>query len=120
MYDYEREHLETLRGKLAECTVLLKKDGSFPLPGPCRIAAFGNGVRHTVKGGTGSGEERFRRCIRGGIRKINIATAIFMADARARAETGGQDYFAMSRAAREAVRRTAEEHIRIFGIRKEC
>ena len=73
-----------------------------------------------LHGGTGSGEERFRRCIRGGIRKINIATAIFMADARARAETGGQDYFAMSRAAREAVRRTAEEHIRIFGIRKEC
>ena len=73
-----------------------------------------------LHGGTGAGEERFRRCIRGGIRKINIATAFFMADARARTEVGGEDYFAMSRAAREAVRRTAEEHIRIFGIRKEC
>ena len=72
-----------------------------------------------LHGGTGAGEERFRRCIRGGIRKINIATAFFMADARARAEVGGEDYFAMSRAAREAVRRTAEEHIRIFGTRKE-
>lgn len=28
--------------------------------GPRRIAAYGNGVRHTVKGGTGSGEVNSR------------------------------------------------------------
>ncbi len=78
------------------------------------------GVPLVLHGGTGAGEERFRRCIRGGIRKINIATAVFMADAKARAAVGGADYFAMSRAAREAVRRTAEDHIRVFGIGKEC
>ena len=58
--DYEKEHLARLRPHLAECTVLLKSDGSFPLEGPCEIAAFGSGVRCTVKGGTGSGEVNSR------------------------------------------------------------
>ena len=58
--DYEKEHLALLRPHLAECTVLLKKDGAFPLEGPCEIAAFGSGVRCTVKGGTGSGEVNSR------------------------------------------------------------
>ena len=58
--EYERRHLSMLRRYLAECTVLLKKDGSFPLEGPCAIAAYGSGVRGTVKGGTGSGEVNSR------------------------------------------------------------
>jgi len=60
LFDYENEHLDSLHKRIAECTVLLKKDGSFPLGAPCRIAAFGSGVRHTVKGGTGSGEVNSR------------------------------------------------------------
>ncbi len=56
LYDYEKEHLEKIRGMLPECMVLLKKDGAFPLSGPCRLAAYGNGVRHSVRGGTGSGD----------------------------------------------------------------
>ncbi|MBR1622335.1 MAG: glycoside hydrolase family 3 C-terminal domain-containing protein, partial [Pseudobutyrivibrio sp.] len=32
----------------------------FPLGEPCKIADFGNGVRHTIKGGTGSGEVNSR------------------------------------------------------------
>ena len=60
MFDYEKEHQSLVRAHLAECTVLLKKDGSFPLNAPCRIAAYGSGVRRTVKGGTGSGEVNSR------------------------------------------------------------
>ncbi len=60
MQEYEKEHLQLLRDHLGECTVLLKKDGSFPLPAPCPISVYGNGVRHTVKGGTGSGEVNSR------------------------------------------------------------
>ena len=60
MQAYEREHLDMLRGDLAGCTVLLKSNGAFPLSSPCRLAAFGNGVRRTVKGGTGSGEVNSR------------------------------------------------------------
>ena len=53
---YEIEHLSKVRKGLSECMVLLKKDGSFPLDKPCSLAAYGNGIRHSVKGGTGSGE----------------------------------------------------------------
>ena len=60
MNNYEKENIERLRPYLAECTVLLKKNGAFPLDGPCSIAAFGSGVRDTVKGGTGSGEVNSR------------------------------------------------------------
>ncbi len=53
---YEIEHLTKVREGLSECMVLLKKDGNFPLKKPCPLAAYGNGIRHGVKGGTGSGE----------------------------------------------------------------
>ena len=57
---YEEAHLKQLRPYLAECCVLLKHNGAFPLENPCDIACFGNGVRNTVKGGTGSGEVNSR------------------------------------------------------------
>ena len=56
MNDYEKKHISMIRPYLPECCVLLQKNGAFPLDGPCRIAAYGNGVRNTIKGGTGSGE----------------------------------------------------------------
>ena len=58
--DYEKEHLNRLRAGLAECTVLLKSNGDFPLEKPGKIALFGNGARRTVMGGTGSGEVNSR------------------------------------------------------------
>ncbi|MDO5138522.1 MAG: glycoside hydrolase family 3 N-terminal domain-containing protein [Oscillospiraceae bacterium] len=60
LFDYEKNHVETLRKGLAECTVLLKHDGAFPLEKAGKIAAYGNGVRRTIKGGTGSGEVNSR------------------------------------------------------------
>ena len=57
---HEKENLGKLRSFLPGCTVLLKKNGAFPLDGPCRIEAAGSGVRYTVKGGTGSGEVNSR------------------------------------------------------------
>ncbi len=60
MNEYEKEHIEMLHPGWAECTVLLKKDGKFPLGQAGRIAAYGGGVRHTIKGGTGSGEVNSR------------------------------------------------------------
>ena len=60
MYEYEREHNEILRRFGAECTVLLKSDGTFPLDAPCILALYGSGARQTVKGGTGSGEVNSR------------------------------------------------------------
>ncbi|MBQ7372339.1 MAG: glycoside hydrolase family 3 C-terminal domain-containing protein [Blautia sp.] len=56
---YENLHLKKLRKLAPECMVLLKKDGAFPVS-PCSIAAYGSGVRHTIKGGTGSGDVNVR------------------------------------------------------------
>ena len=60
MNDYEREHSEFVRRHGAECTVLLKTDGAFPLEKPGKIALYGSGARRTLKGGTGSGEVNSR------------------------------------------------------------
>jgi beta-glucosidase len=58
--DYEIRHNAYLREHGAECTVLLKKDGEFPLKAAGQIAAYGSGVRNTIKGGSGSGEVNSR------------------------------------------------------------
>ena len=60
MNDYEREHNAALRRLGAECAVLLKSDGSFPLSAPCELALYGSGARKAIKGGTGSGEVNSR------------------------------------------------------------
>ena len=57
---HEVQNIRRLRSHLGECTVLLKKDGSFPLEKAGTIAAYGSGVRRTIKGGTGSGEVNSR------------------------------------------------------------
>ena len=56
MTELERKNAGRVRGLQAECTVLLKKNGDFPLEEPCCIALYGNGARNTLRGGTGSGE----------------------------------------------------------------
>lgn len=60
MEQYEREHYNLVRSIAPECMVLLKSDGSFPLDAPCPIALYGSGARHTIKGGTGSGDVNAR------------------------------------------------------------
>lgn len=60
LYKYEEAHNSYLRANGAECTVLLKKDGHFPLKKATSIALYGNGVRNTIKGGSGSGEVNSR------------------------------------------------------------
>ena len=74
MEKYEQEHLDQIRPFLAECMVLLKHNDSFPLEKPCSLALFGNGARHTVMGGTGSGEvnTRFRETVEDGLRKAGF------------------------------------------------
>lgn len=60
MNDYEKEHIALLRTYAPECTVLLKKDGRFPLSAPGKLALYGSGARQTIKGGTGSGDVNSR------------------------------------------------------------
>ena len=75
LYDYEKAHLLKLRSQLAECAVLLKTNGDFPLEKAGKIAVYGSGVRHTIKGGTGSGEvnSRFFTTVEKGLEKEGFA-----------------------------------------------
>lgn len=62
--ELERENQQTVRRLAGECMVLLENDGALPLRDFERtIALYGNGARHTVKGGTGSGDVNTRENI---------------------------------------------------------
>lgn len=62
--ELERENQQTVRRLAGECMVLLENDGTLPLREDQRKAAlYGNGARHTVKGGTGSGDVNTRENI---------------------------------------------------------
>ena len=60
MEAYETDHLAAVRALAPECMVLLRSNGAFPLAEPGEIALFGSGARHTIKGGTGSGDVNSR------------------------------------------------------------
>lgn len=70
-----------------------------------------------LHGGSGISGEDFGSCVRGGIRKINIATAGFEAALRAAVSPGERvgDYFKMSRRMTEAMADNVKTHIRYFG-----
>ena len=54
---HEIEHYKLLESLAGECTLFLKRENSaFPISKSCKVALFGNGARHTLKGGTGSGD----------------------------------------------------------------
>ena len=54
---HELAHYHKLVNLANECTLFLKRENdAFPIKKPCRAALFGSGARHTVKGGTGSGD----------------------------------------------------------------
>ena len=69
MQQYEKEHLDYVLNNAAECAVLLKSNGDFPIDKPGKLTAFGAGLRYTIKGGTGSGEvnSRFKYTIEEGL-----------------------------------------------------
>lgn len=52
---YEKPHRQIAYRAATEGIVLLENDGTLPVK-PCKVAMYGAGVEHTIKGGTGSGE----------------------------------------------------------------
>ncbi len=56
----ELEHMELSRAMAGECVVLLENDGILPLAAGGKLALYGMGARHTIKGGTGSGDVNTR------------------------------------------------------------
>lgn len=55
----ERENVALSCKAATEGMVLLKNDGALPIKGK-KVALFGNGIRFTIKGGTGSGDTNVR------------------------------------------------------------
>lgn len=71
-----------------------------------------------LHGGTGISDEDFRACIQGGIRKVNIATANFIAvEESVRTYCLGEkrDYFTMSNAMVEGTYEEVARHMDVFG-----
>ncbi len=73
-----------------------------------------------LHGGTGLSREDFRRCVEGGITKINFYTGIAVSVCRElRTLLADQpelyDYGKLVECERAAVKRVVREHIRIFG-----
>lgn len=56
----EIAHADLARKLAGECMVLLENDGVLPLKSRGEIALYGNGVRKTIQGGTGSGSVNTR------------------------------------------------------------
>ena len=77
-----------------------------------------NAVPLVLHGGSGTSEEDFKACIRNGICKINVATAIQIAAAEVVAEYlargGSPGYIGIKRRIIEASQRAVAEHIRLF------
>ena len=95
---HEDRNIARLRNYLSECAVLLKKNGAFPLSEAGSIAAYGNGVRHTIKGGTGSGEvnSRYFVTVEEGLKQagFKIVTNDWLNAYDAIREKGRKDFYA--------------------------
>lgn len=61
--ELEKKNKEIVRRLAPECMVLLKNNGVLPLEKTGKIALYGSGARHTVKGGTGSGDVNTREVV---------------------------------------------------------
>lgn len=57
----ERAHRVIARKAAAEGIVLLENNGVLPLKKGSKVALYGGGARHTIKGGTGSGSVNNRK-----------------------------------------------------------
>ena len=105
----ERSNGKRIYKMLAGCTVLLKRDGSFPLKEAGEIALYGSGARHTISGGTGSGEVNTRF-------KINVERGLEAAGFTITTAAWLDGYDRIRRQAKQAfieeVRRRAKEHHR--------
>ncbi|MCR5153388.1 MAG: class II aldolase [Lachnospiraceae bacterium] len=76
------------------------------------------GVPLVLHGGSGISDEDFKKCIEGGIRKINVATATFMAveaAARKYSESEKRDYFNLSNMMVLGAYENIKKHILVFG-----
>ena len=63
MTQLEQDNRQSVRELAGECMVILENDGVLPLKEVGKVALYGNGARHTIKGGTGSGDVNARSVV---------------------------------------------------------
>ena len=94
----EEKNMQLVRKGAGECMVLLENDGVLPLKKIGKIALYGAGARHTIKGGTGSGDVNNRTNIniyqglKNGGFQITEPSAAWLADYEARYEQARQNW----------------------------
>ncbi len=60
---FEKDHEAIVRSIAPECMVLLRNNGTLPMRSISKVALYGSGARHTIKGGTGSGDVNVRHFV---------------------------------------------------------
>lgn len=94
---WETKHMSIAQEAAEEGIVLLKNDGTLPLAAGCRVALYGAGADHTIKGGTGSGDVNERH-------SVTIAEGLRTAGFHLTTEEWLRDYEGRYLAARSAWR----------------
>ena len=61
--EHLEKHAKILDEIGVECTLFFKRNKDFPIKDLKEVALYGNGVRHTIKGGTGSGSVNVKEFI---------------------------------------------------------
>ena len=97
--DWEVEHRAIARKAASEGMVLLKNEAVLPLEKGSKIALYGAGARHTIKGGTGSGDVNVRH-------NVNVEEGLLQAGFQITTQSWLSDYDAEYAKAREAWKQT--------------
>ncbi len=74
-----------------------------------------------LHGGSGISDADFQRCIRSGIRKVNVATALLnniMAESKDYLTGGGKSFYEMSARMADGAYRSAKHHIEVFEMKE--
>lgn len=91
----EKRNLKVAYEAACESIVLLENDGALPIHGK-KVALYGAGASHTIKGGTGSGEvnERHSVTVLEGMEKagFEITTKRWIQDYKKAYEKGAQEF----------------------------
>ena len=106
----EQRNMERARKIAAQGMVLLENNGALPLRNVSTIAAFGSGIRRTVKGGTGSGDVNSRTV-------INVEQGLADAGYKLTSTSWLDRYDAICDAERDALQKKIQEMMAEGGIR---
>jgi fructose-bisphosphate aldolase class II len=113
---YQKTNLEAIALSIGNAHGLYKKEPklNFTVLEEARKRVS---IPLVLHGGSGISDEDFRKCIAGGIRKLNVATATFLSvekEVREYCKGENHDYFTMSAAMVQGAYENVSRHIKVF------